>query len=99
MDMFVQLQVDSCKTPIETINMAWDERIAPLQKIAQFTVAKGTISNENCEFTTFNPWYGLEEHRPLGFVARVRKAVYREGAILRMRKSPSCPFFKAGMNL
>jgi hypothetical protein len=94
MNMFVQLQVDSCKTPIETTGVVWDESIAPLQKIAQFTVAKGTIGDKDCEFTTFNPWYGLEEHRPLGFMGRIRKGVYREGALLRMKKSSSCPFFK-----
>jgi len=94
MDMYVQLQVDSCKTPIETVDVVWDESIAPLQKIAQFTVAKGTVSDKDCEFATFNPWYGLEEHRPLGFMARTRREVYKVGAMLRMKKSSSCPFFK-----
>lgn len=94
MDMFAQLQVDSCKTPIESIDIAWDESVAPLEKIATLTVPKGTESSENCEFATFNPWYGLEKHRPLGFIGRLRKAVYMESASLRMKKSPSCPFFK-----
>jgi len=97
MDMFVQLQVDPCKTPIETLGKAWDESIAPLEKVATLTVPKGTENSENCEFTTFNPWYGLEEHRPLGFIGRTRKAVYKEGAFLRMKKSPKCPFFKGEM--
>jgi len=97
MDMFAQLQVDPCKTPIETIDKVWDESVAPLEKIAKLTIPKGTESSENCEFTVFNPWYGLEEHRPLGFIGRLRKAVYKESTILRMKKSPMCPFFKGEM--
>jgi len=97
MNMFVQRQVDSCKNPIETIVKTWDESIAPLEKVATLNVPKGTESSDNCEFTTFNPWYGLEEHRPLGFIGRARKAIYKEGAILRMKKSLKCPFFKGDM--
>lgn len=97
MDMFVQFQVDPCQTPIETVDITWDESIAPLEKVATLTVPKGTESSEDCEFTTFNPWYGLEEHRPLGFIGRMRKAIYMESAFLRMKKSPTCPFFKGAM--
>jgi len=94
MDMFVQMQVDSCKNPIETVSFAWDEDFAPLKKVAQLTVSKSIASQGNCEFMAFNPWYGLQEHMPLGYVSRLRRELYRESAFLRMKMSVSCPFFK-----
>ena len=32
--------------------------------------------NLQCDNLSFNPWFGLEAHRPIGGINRLRKAVY-----------------------
>jgi len=36
-----------------------------------------------CENLTYTPWHALPEHRPLGGINRVRRAVYESLAELR----------------
>jgi hypothetical protein len=39
--------------------------------------------NAFCENLSFTPWHALEDHRPLGGLNRIRKAVYEEIAVYR----------------
>jgi hypothetical protein len=32
--------------------------------------------NLTCDNLSFSPWHGVEEHRPIGGINRLRKAVY-----------------------
>jgi hypothetical protein len=94
MDMFVQRQTDSCADSIENLRYEWT---GPLEHVAKLSVPVGGGDRDaddttSCEFTTFSPWYGLEEHRPLGWVARLRRKVYETSASLRMKKTAKCPF-------
>jgi len=38
---------------------------------------------EVCEARSFTPWHSIAEHRPLGGISRVRKAVYQTISTLR----------------
>lgn len=88
MDMFAQLQRDSCTTPIEDLTQAWDEEVSPLVPVARLSVPKGTQGDtQSCESLTFNPWYGLAAHQPLGYIGRARREIYKEAAMLRLMKN------------
>jgi hypothetical protein len=45
---------------------------------------------EACEALAFSPWHGLAEHRPLGSINRLRRAVYEKSVELR-----GCPVGEA----
>ena len=63
---------------IEDDGPGFDERIAiPAQEFD--TPARNTF----CENLSFNPWHAVEDHRPLGGLNRIRKAVYEEIAVYR----------------
>merc|ERR1712054_518032 len=88
MDMFVQLHKDSCANPIEDLSQAWDEKASPLLPVAKLSVPKGTQGDtQSCETLTFNPWYGLAAHQPLGYIGRARREIYKEAAMLRLMKN------------
>jgi hypothetical protein len=92
MDVLVQRQVDPCTDSIENLRNSWT---GPMEHVGKLTVPKGGGSDtKSCEFTTYSPWYGLEEHKPLGWVARTRRVVYEAAARMRLKKSAACPFFK-----
>merc|ERR1711907_110320 len=88
MDMFAQLHQDPCATPIEDLTQAWNEKTSPLVPVARLNVPKGTQSDtQSCETLTFNPWYGLAAHQPLGYIGRARREIYKEAAMLRLMKN------------
>merc|ERR1711907_175216 len=88
MDMFAQLQMDSCTTPVEDLTQAWDEEVSPLVPVARLNVPKGTQGDtQSCENLTFNPWYGLAAPQPLGYIGRARREIYKEAAMLRLMKN------------
>jgi catalase len=88
-DFCVQSSLDSTRTPIEDCKKEWSERDTPPLKVARICIppqsAASTVQNEFFENLSFNPWHGLEAHRPLGSVNRVRKTVYLEISKYRHR--------------
>ena len=76
-DFYVQFQTDAKAMPIEDPTVAWTSQYV---KLATLTIhAQVFDSNAQMEFgdnLSFNPWYSLPEHRPLGSFNRVRKRVY-----------------------
>uniref|UniRef100_UPI004057132A catalase family protein n=1 Tax=Candidatus Electrothrix sp. TaxID=2170559 RepID=UPI004057132A len=80
-DFKVQRQGDPAKMPIEDTSVYWDEQDTVPVKLATLRIKKQSV-NENsdlekrCEDMSFNPWHALKEHRPLGGINRLRKAVY-----------------------
>jgi hypothetical protein len=40
-----------------------------------------------CENVSFNPWNAPDEHKPLGSINRVRKALYDEISYYRLRRN------------
>ncbi|QDT16749.1 catalase family protein [Alienimonas californiensis] len=64
---------------IEDASEQWPETI-PFVHLATVTIPCQQFSadgqREACEALVFNPWNGLEAHRPLGGINRLRKPVY-----------------------
>lgn len=74
--------------PVENAATVWPEDKSPYQAIARITVnpqlawSAGRAAGVD-DGMSFSPWHGLEAHRPLGSVMRVRKAVYEIGRRFR----------------
>lgn len=76
----IQRQDANKYMPIEDTSIEWDEKDAPFQTVARITVPAQDFDtpalNLQCDNHSFNPWFGLEAHRPVGGINRLRKAVY-----------------------
>jgi hypothetical protein len=61
-------------------SIEWSENDAPFQTVARINVPAQDFDtpalNLQCDNQSFNPWFGLEAHRPIGGINRLRKAVY-----------------------
>lgn len=86
-DFMVQRQTCPSKMPIEDPVVEWPESKSPYRKVAtiwipvqEFDTPDKNVAVENMSFT---PWHCLPEHRPLGGINRVRRAVYETIARLR----------------
>ncbi len=81
-DFMVQFQDDPARMPIENASIVWNESRAPFRTVARITIENQDFRSREalaeCERMTFSPWQSLAEHRPLGGINRVRKAVYAE---------------------
>ncbi|KAL8716181.1 MAG: hypothetical protein Q9220_000086 [cf. Caloplaca sp. 1 TL-2023] len=90
-EMKIQLGTDPAHHPTEDASVVWDEATAPYQTIATLEFPAGQDSFEAKrrvfweERMRLDPWRGLEAHRPLGSVNRVRKGVYARSAVQRDR--------------
>jgi hypothetical protein len=85
-DFYMQRYIDQ-RTPIEDSKIEWTEDISRPQHVAKIIIPmQNCISSEQdffCENLSFNPWHCLPEHKPLGVVNRVRKAIYSRISELR----------------
>lgn len=54
--------------------------------IAEQNVSIGSDVERRCESLSFNPWHALAEHRPLGGMNRLRRAVYAAGFSHRVER-------------
>ena len=76
----IQLQADPATMPVEDPTIEWREDEAPFTPVARLTILRqGFDTPERRAFgenLSFTPWHGLEAHRPLGGVNRVRRTVY-----------------------
>jgi len=86
-DFMVQFQTEPEAMPVEDASVEWDERVSPFRKLATITIKdqefQTATARQQCETMTFNPWQSLAEHRPIGGINRVRKAVYAGAARFR----------------
>ncbi|GAA0637080.1 catalase [Brevundimonas lenta] len=91
----VQLQTDPASQPIEDPTILWDETAAPFVDVASIRIPKQTFDSEAqqtfCENLSFTPWHALPEHRPVGGINRLRKAVYEAISDLRHRLNRAAP--------
>ena len=66
--------------PIEDTSIEWRESDAPFETVARITVPAQDFDtpskNRACDDLAFSPWHGIEAHRPIGGINRLRKAVY-----------------------
>lgn len=74
---------------VEDVVSRWPEDASPFQPIAELHFKQQVFDSDEqlmrCEAMAFNPWHGLQVHRPLGAVNRIRKVVYDR--IRRVRQS------------
>jgi len=79
-DFLVQLQVPGKNMPVEDTTVEWSTDDSPFIPVAHLDIASQQFEGNNdlCEGLSFNPWHSLPEHRPIGVMNRIRKAVYLE---------------------
>lgn len=86
-EFMVQLQDPKRDMPVEDPTVRWKESQAPFVPVADIHIPRQEFDtqsrNKFCENLSFNPWHALEDHRPLGGLNRIRKAVYEEIAVYR----------------
>ena len=81
-ELRIQLGTDPVHHPTEDASVVWDERSAPWQSIGEvvFPKQEGVMGSERRVFweerVRLDPWMGLEAHRPLGSINRLRRWVY-----------------------
>ncbi len=78
---------------IENASHTWSDTI-PFVHVATLTIPLQLFDTpeqrERCERLVFTPWHGLEAHRPLGGINRLRRAVYEASAMFRnLPKEPA----------
>ncbi|MBT8764982.1 catalase family protein [Metapseudomonas boanensis] len=87
----VQKQNPAHYMPLEDTSVEWDEDISPFVTVASIKVpAQDFDSREQnlfCDNLSFNPWHGLPEHRPIGGINRLRKAVYEAVSAYRHQRN------------
>jgi catalase len=90
-DLMVQPQVPGQYMPIEDPTVEWKESDSPFVPVARITIPKQNFDTDQqkafCENLSFSPWHALPDHRPLGGLNRVRRAVYLEDARYRRAKN------------
>lgn len=86
-EFLVQLQDPARDMPIEDPTVRWNEAQAPFVAVADIHIPQQAFDTPArdtfCENLSFNPWHAVEDHRPLGGLNRIRKAVYEEIAVYR----------------
>jgi Catalase len=82
-DFRVQPQTDPVTMPVEDPSVEWDEGVSEPIPVATLTIgvqdvdsSEGRALAEECEAMSFSPWNALAEHRPMGGMNRLRRAVY-----------------------
>jgi Catalase len=79
---------------VEDSRMEWHEAAAPFYKVATISIPAQTFDtpqqNIACEKLSYSPWHARAEHKPLGAMNRMRKAIYERISAVR-RNSPSPP--------
>ena len=72
---------------IEDASCEWEETTHPFVAVGTITIPPQDFETEErrkfCEGLIFTPWHGIAEHRPLGSLNRLRRAVYEASAIFR----------------
>lgn len=77
----IQLGTDPAHHPTEDGSVVWDEATSPYQSLGTITFpAQDSFSHERRVFwedrMSLDAWRGLDAHRPLGGINRLRKDVY-----------------------
>ncbi len=93
-DFMVQPQVAGKNMPVEDTTVEWSEKDSPFVPVARLDIPSQQFeaNNNACEGLSFSPWHSLPEHRPIGVMNRIRKAVYLEVSRYRrqMNGVPLC---------
>ncbi|MBJ3786670.1 catalase family protein [Devosia sp. MSA67] len=89
-ELQAQLCSDIATMPIEDAAAQWDEAISPFTSVASITARPQPAwspgrSQAVDERMGFSPWHGIEDHRPLGSIMRLRRLAYAEAQRFRAR--------------
>jgi hypothetical protein len=91
-DFTVQLHEEATPAVIDNPTVAWD---VPAQRVAVITIPPQKFdSPEQLSFgenLSYTPWHALPEHRPIGQVNEIRKAVYLASSGLRHETNQVAP--------
>ena len=83
----VQLQDLGKYMPIEDPSVEWKVADSPFIEVAVITIPAQEFDTprqrEFCETLSFSPWNSLEQHRPVGQLNRIRRAVYEASSKYR----------------
>lgn len=89
----IQRQDANKYMPIEDTSIEWREQDSPFQTVAKITLPPQDFDtpalNLQCDNLSFNPWFGIEAHRPIGGINRLRKAVYEAVSDYRHSRNAS----------
>ena len=87
----VQRQNAEHYMPIEDTSIEWDEDVSPFETVADIRVPAQDFDsprqNLDCDNLSFNPWHALPDHRPIGGINRLRKAVYEAVSAYRLERN------------
>lgn len=87
-DLRVQFCTDLKHMPIDPANQPWDEDDSPYFPVARIRAApqvgwSAARSEAVDDGMAFSPWHGLEAHRPLGSLMRLRREAYEQSRQFR----------------
>ncbi|AXI64418.1 catalase [Pseudomonas kribbensis] len=89
----IQRQDANKYMPIEDTSIEWREQDSSFQTVARITLPPQDFDtpalNLQCDNLSFNPWFGIEAHRPIGGINRLRKAVYEAVSDYRHSRNAS----------
>ncbi|HEX4765104.1 MAG TPA: catalase family protein [Lichenihabitans sp.] len=91
-DVKVQLNTDVAAMPIEDASVPWPEDRSPYLTVAQVSVPpqdgwSEAKHDEIDDRMAFSPWHGIDAHRPLGAIMRVRKTAYESSSHFRAERN------------
>lgn len=88
-DFYLQKQLDPQKQLMEDARYAWKESESPFIKVARITIPAQNLGSQEqqefCENLSFNPWHGLDVHKPLGSINRARRDVMKAISDFRLK--------------
>ncbi|MEU3657421.1 LodA/GoxA family CTQ-dependent oxidase [Streptomyces sp. NPDC032161] len=83
-DLMLQFRTDDETMPLDMATVRWKESESVPVKVARLTLQQQDITARGQaaygENLALNPWHSLAEHRPIGSIADVRRAVYLASA-------------------
>lgn len=83
----VQLQTDPRTMPLEDPTVRWSEQESAFIPVASIVIPQQRFDSQAeqtfCENLSYTPWHALPEHRPVGWVNRIRRVVYDTISTLR----------------
>jgi hypothetical protein len=87
-ELRAQLCTDLARMPVEDASVVWPEDLSPHRPIATIRLpAQEAYSPARRVYAddvlSFNPWHGIEAHRPLGSIMRIRREAYEASSRFR----------------
>ena len=105
-ELRAQLCTSLVEMPIDDAQAEWDEARSPYRIVARVIAPRqeawsDAASRAIDDGVGFSPWHGLEAHRPLGEIMRLRRSAYAASQAFRAEKQGAplgtgCPFASMG---